>query len=60
MQTLRLLLRKGCSFAWGEAQQSAFDLVGKDICEAGVLAPFDIHLSTFLTVDASACGLGAV
>ncbi|KAJ1155257.1 hypothetical protein NDU88_007992, partial [Pleurodeles waltl] len=57
---LKVLLHKGASFVWGEEQCQCFQLIKDEVCNAGILVPFDTKRKTIITVDASAVGTGAV
>ena len=59
-EPLRRLLRKNCKFHWRKEQETAFqklkEMAGKKLS----VYIFDPNLPTFVTVDASDVGLGAV
>ena len=54
------LLKKDRPFQWSEEQQAAFTKVKQLISTSPVMRPFDPHLPTIVTSDASDRGAGAV
>ena len=58
-EPLRLLTRKNEPFRWSDAQERAFQQLIDSITAELTLAIFDPNAPTFVTVDASDCGLGA-
>ncbi|XP_037083880.1 uncharacterized protein K02A2.6-like [Pollicipes pollicipes] len=54
------LLKKGTTFQWTQEQQLAFSKVKQLISTSPVMRPFDPHLPTVVTSDASDRGAGAV
>ncbi|XP_043237499.1 uncharacterized protein K02A2.6-like [Amphibalanus amphitrite] len=54
------LLKKDAPFQWSEEQQAAFNKVKQLISTSPVMRPFDPHLQTIVTSDASDRGAGAV
>lgn len=60
VEPLRRLLREGVQFTWGPEQQKAFETIKFLIKDCVPLVLFDTSLPTFVTTDASGCGLGAV
>lgn len=61
VEPLRQLLKKGCKFVWKEIHDEAFNGVKKKmIASTPGLETFDPEGKSFITVDASAIGLGAV
>ncbi|XP_055634002.1 uncharacterized protein K02A2.6-like [Toxorhynchites rutilus septentrionalis] len=57
---LRDLLRKGTLFKWSNVHQNAFDSIKAAISSVDFLRFFDPKDTSFLIVDASPTGLGAV
>ena len=58
-EPLRLLTRKNEPFRWLDPQERAFQQLKDAISDNITLAIFDPNAPTFVTVDASDCGLGA-
>ena len=58
-EPLRLLTRKNEPFRWSDAQERAFQQLKDSITAELTLAIFDPNAPTFVTVDASDCGVGA-
>ncbi|KAH0808186.1 hypothetical protein GEV33_014604 [Tenebrio molitor] len=54
------LLRKGCSFHWGELEQQAFDLIKGKLIERPILCVYNPKAYTEVHTDASSVGLAAV
>ena len=59
-EPLRRLLRKRVRFSWSNVQQSAFDALKRKAAENLSVNIFDPNCRTYVTVDASDSGLGAV
>ena len=57
---LRELTKKGVKYEWTQAQQQAFEQVKDAIMADCLMAYYDPHKKTTLTVDASPYGLGAI
>ena len=57
---LNSLLRKGCAFVWGEAQQQAFDELKTLLTTAPVLTSPRSVGTYFLDTDAADSGIGIV
>lgn len=57
---LRELTKKGVKYEWTQAQQQAFDKVKDAIMADCLMAYYDLHKKTTLTVGASPYGLGAI
>ena len=55
---LRELTKKGVKYEWTPAQQQAFEQVKDAIMADCLMAYYDLHKKTTLTVDASPYGLG--
>ena len=60
MKPIYALLKNDVEFAWGPAQQAAFDRVKELITKAPVLSFFNPKLPTLLSCDASSYGIGCV
>ena len=59
-EPLRSLLQQHSQWIWGPQQQSAFELIKREITQAPVIAMFDVGRNSILSADASLFGLGAV
>jgi len=57
---LRDLFKKEIAWAWGPAQQEAFQQLKADMASEQVLALYDLEKETIVSSDASSFGLGAV
>lgn len=57
---LHLLMRKDTQWAWGDAQQEAFEESKELLTSAKVLVHFDPNLDLIVSCDASPYGVGAV
>ena len=55
----RELSKEKVPFNWGPEQQSAFDLIKKEIASTPVLDDYNLKKQTVLQTDASIKGLGA-
>jgi len=59
-EPLRQLLKKGNTWVWSDAQETAFKNMKKLLTTTPVLAHYDVQKPTIVAVDASQYGLGAV
>ena len=59
-EPLRILTKKDSIFRWNTEQQQAFDQLKDILSDATTLAYYNPDAETYLTVDASPVGLGAI
>ena len=59
-EPLRKLTRKNERFEWKAEQQEAFERIRNQIASAPLMAIFNVDCPTFVSTDASDCGVGAV
>ena len=57
---LRQLTRKGAPWQWEQEHRDVFEQLKQEVCQETVLAHYDQTRETFLIVDASPIGLGAI